>query len=771
MARPSTCSAEALETLVRAADGDARRALNLLEVAVDLARASDGAITETIALPRLSAGGYRRFDKEGEQFYDQISALHKSVRGTDPDAALYWLCRMLDGGCDPRYVARRVLRMASEDIGNADPRALALALEACEAYERLGSPEGELAIAQAVVFLACAAKSNAVYVAFGAAMDDAKRLGTLEVPLRLRNAPTGLMKDLGYGKGYRYAHDEPEAYAAGEKYFPDEMAARALLRARRARTRDPDPRGARTLPFALPLGGGRSGVRVRPCFSYNPLFSSFPSPQVPAMLDAKLLRTDLESVARNLARRGFELDVEHFRALEERRKAAQVAADEIRAARNAHAKKVGMAKGKGEDIASLLAEGEALARKLAGLDQEQAAVQAEFDAIVLGLPNLLHDSVPDGRDESANVEVRRWGTPREFEFTPLDHVAIGEKLALVDFEAAGRISGARFVVLKGGVARLQRALIQYMLDLHTSEHGYTEVYAPYLVSRQALVGTGQLPKFEADLFRVVGGESEYFLIPTAEVPVTNLVREAILEAEHVAAQIRRAHAVLPLGGRLLRQGHARHDPPAPVREGRAGADGAPGGFLRGARGTHRSRRSGAEGTGIALPRGGPVRRRHRFWRRQDLRSGGLAARAAEVPRDLLVQQLRGVPGAAHAGPLAQPGDRQARAVAHAEWFRRRGGPCAGRGARELPAGGRQRGRARGAAVRTWAARKSFADSLQFALRRGGRAVECTGLENRRPRKGIVGSNPTLSANSFRKRLTRARGNPCGSMSRGLHAPV
>jgi putative ATPase len=213
---------EALETLVRAADGDARRALNLLEVAFDLARASDGAVTETIAA-EVSAGGYRRFDKKGEQFYDQISALHKAVRGTDPDAALYWLCRMLDGGCDPRYVARRVLRMASEDIGNADPRALALALQACETYERLGSPEGELAIAQAVVFMACAAKSNAVYVAFGAAMSDAQRLGTLEVPLHLRNAPTGLMKGLGYGKGYRYAHDEPEGYAAGEKYFPDEM--------------------------------------------------------------------------------------------------------------------------------------------------------------------------------------------------------------------------------------------------------------------------------------------------------------------------------------------------------------------------------------------------------------------------------------------------------------------------------------------------------------------------------------------------------------------
>ena len=214
--------ADAIETLARAADGDARRALNLLEVALDLARSGAGTITEAIA-SEVSAGGYRRFDKKGEQFYDQISALHKSVRGSDPDAALYWLCRMLDGGCDPRYVARRVLRMASEDIGNADPRALALALQACETFERLGSPEGDLAIAQAVVFMACAAKSNAVYVAFGAAMEDARRHGTLDVPLRLRNAPTGLMKGLGYGKGYRYAHDEPDAYAAGERYFPDEM--------------------------------------------------------------------------------------------------------------------------------------------------------------------------------------------------------------------------------------------------------------------------------------------------------------------------------------------------------------------------------------------------------------------------------------------------------------------------------------------------------------------------------------------------------------------
>ncbi|MBP7608207.1 MAG: replication-associated recombination protein A [Steroidobacteraceae bacterium] len=213
---------DAIATLARAADGDARRALNLLEVAADLARAGTGTITDEIA-GEVSAGGYRRFDKKGEQFYDQISALHKAVRGTDPDAALYWLCRMLDGGCDPRYVCRRVIRMASEDIGNADPRALQLALEAAEAYERLGSPEGELALAQAVVFMAVAAKSNAVYVAYKAAMADAQKNGTLDVPMHLRNAPTRLMQGLGYGEGYRYAHDEPEGYAAGEKYFPDAM--------------------------------------------------------------------------------------------------------------------------------------------------------------------------------------------------------------------------------------------------------------------------------------------------------------------------------------------------------------------------------------------------------------------------------------------------------------------------------------------------------------------------------------------------------------------
>ncbi len=212
------------QQFAEAADGDARTLLNLLEIAAELAAAKNSAtINESIAIEVLS-GGVRRFDNQGEEFYNQISALHKSVRGSSPDASLYWLCRMMDGGCDLSYLARRIVRMASEDIGNADPRALQIAINAWEAQERLGSPEGELALAQAVVYLACAPKSNAVYMAYHAAMRDAKQSGSLGVPVHLRNAPTKLMKSLDYGKEYRYAHDEPEAYAAGENYFPDALA-------------------------------------------------------------------------------------------------------------------------------------------------------------------------------------------------------------------------------------------------------------------------------------------------------------------------------------------------------------------------------------------------------------------------------------------------------------------------------------------------------------------------------------------------------------------
>ena len=226
LAEPVAVEADARKLIALAADGDARRALNLLELAADLAEQRDGVLTIDLTVANeVAEGGRRRFDKQGEYFYDQISALHKSIRGSDPDASLYWLMRMLDGGCDPLYIARRLIRVASEDIGNADPRALRLCLDACETFERLGSPEGELAIAQAAVFLACAAKSNAVYKASKLAAADAEKYGSLEVPMHLRNAPTRLMKELGYGDNYRYAHDEEGGIAAGENYFPEDMPA------------------------------------------------------------------------------------------------------------------------------------------------------------------------------------------------------------------------------------------------------------------------------------------------------------------------------------------------------------------------------------------------------------------------------------------------------------------------------------------------------------------------------------------------------------------
>ena len=255
------------------------------------------------------------------------------------------------------------------------------------------------------------------------------------------------------------------------------------------------------------------------------------------MLDSRLLRTDPGAVAANLARRGFVLDTAQLGVLEDRRKVLQLELDRLRNERNTRSKAIGRAKAQGQDIAPLLAEVEDLGGALARVEADFAALQAELDRLLLGLPNLLHASVPDGRDETANVEIRRHGEPRCFGFVPLDHVALGEKLGGLDFELAGRITGARFAVMSGGVARLHRALAQFMLDLHTREHGYTEVYVPYLVNRQTLTGTGQLPKFEADLFALRGREDlaeaeslqDLFLIPTAEVPVTNFVRDRILE--------------------------------------------------------------------------------------------------------------------------------------------------------------------------------------------------------------------------------------------------
>jgi seryl-tRNA synthetase len=241
------------------------------------------------------------------------------------------------------------------------------------------------------------------------------------------------------------------------------------------------------------------------------------------VLDPKLLRAEPASVAANLARRGFQFDAGAFAALEERRKSAQIRADALRNERNARSKAIGKAKAQGQDVAPLLKDVETVGGQLESADAELADAQAKLERLALELPNLLHASVPEGRDESSNLELRRVGEPRQFDFEPRDHVALGELDGGLDFEAAGRISGARFVVLRGAVARMHRALAQFMLDLHTREHGYRELYVPYLVSRQTLTGTGQLPKFEQDLF----------LIPTAEVPVSNLVRDQIVAPEQL----------------------------------------------------------------------------------------------------------------------------------------------------------------------------------------------------------------------------------------------
>ncbi|MDE2024322.1 MAG: serine--tRNA ligase [Gammaproteobacteria bacterium] len=247
------------------------------------------------------------------------------------------------------------------------------------------------------------------------------------------------------------------------------------------------------------------------------------------MLDPKLLRTDPESVARNLARRGFVLDTAVYARLEARRKELQTRMEQLRNERNTRSKDIGMAKSKGQDAVPLLAQVADLGDKLTKAEQDFNAVEAELTAFQLDLPNLLHDSVPEGRDETTNKEIRRWGKPRKFDFTVRDHVDLGAPGGRMDFESAAKLSGARFVVLRGVLAKLQRALTQFMLDVHTRDHGYQELYVPYLVNGAALTGTGQLPKFEQDLFGVQG-EQHYFLVPTAEVPVTNLARDEILEA-------------------------------------------------------------------------------------------------------------------------------------------------------------------------------------------------------------------------------------------------
>jgi seryl-tRNA synthetase len=250
------------------------------------------------------------------------------------------------------------------------------------------------------------------------------------------------------------------------------------------------------------------------------------------MLDPKLLRTQLDDVASALARRGFTLDTARIGELEARRKDLQVQTQELQNERNTRSKSIGKAKAAGEDIAPLLQEVADLGDRLKAAEADLAGLQAELESIVLGIPNLPHESVPDGRDENDNAEVRRWGEPPQFDFEPLDHVDLGARRNLMDFETAVKLTGSRFVVLHGAMARLHRALIQFMLDLHSVVHGYEEVYVPYLVNADSLRGTGQLPKFEEDLF-ALQGEQNYYLIPTAEVPVTNIARDEILDADAV----------------------------------------------------------------------------------------------------------------------------------------------------------------------------------------------------------------------------------------------
>ncbi|MCU7881990.1 MAG: serine--tRNA ligase [Candidatus Thiodiazotropha sp. (ex Lucinoma aequizonata)] len=250
------------------------------------------------------------------------------------------------------------------------------------------------------------------------------------------------------------------------------------------------------------------------------------------MLDPRLLRNNLGEVAQQLARRGYQLDTQQISELEERRKRLQVESQELQNTRNSRSKSIGKAKAAGEDIQPLLAEVAQLGNKLKALQEELTQVQEKLSDITLGIPNLPHESVPDGRDEADNREEQQWGEPRSFDFKPKDHVDLGDANGLLDFEAAARITGSRFAVMAGPLARLHRALIQFMLDTHTTEHGYTEVYVPYMVNKDSLRGTGQLPKFEDELFKLCG-ESEYYLIPTAEVPVTNLIREQIIEADYM----------------------------------------------------------------------------------------------------------------------------------------------------------------------------------------------------------------------------------------------
>jgi seryl-tRNA synthetase len=404
------------------------------------------------------------------------------------------------------------------------------------------------------------------------------------------------------------------------------------------------------------------------------------------MLDIQLLRKDLERTAARLATRGFVVPVDLYQDLEARRKTAQTAKEELQARRNALAKQIGAAKGRGEDVSALLEESAQLPLRLKQLEADDSQIQQQLNELLAGFPNLPHDSVPVGDDEAGNVEVSRWGQAREFDFEVADHVDVGTPLGL-DFETGIKLSGARFTMMRSGIAQLHRAIAQLMLDVHTSEHGYTECYTPYIVNGATLYGTGQLPKFEADLFAVKKGGQEgddeaLYLIPTSEVSLTNSVRGDILE-----------QSALPL--RLT-----AHTPCFRSEAGSHGRD------TRGMIRQHQfdkvemvqittpeqsyaaleQMRIHAETIlqrlGTAVSRDGALHWRYGFYRRQDIRSGSLVAVTELLPRDFVTVELRGISGAPHANALSQ-GRWQAGTGAYPQWLGAGGGTHAGGNSREL----------------------------------------------------------------------------------------
>jgi seryl-tRNA synthetase len=359
------------------------------------------------------------------------------------------------------------------------------------------------------------------------------------------------------------------------------------------------------------------------------------------MLDPALLRHQPADLAERLrTSRGFELDVSALESLEADRKRIQVRTQELQSLRNSRSKAIGQAKAKGEDVSAIMAEVAAFADELKASEVALDELREKIEAISMGIPNLPADDVPAGADENDNVEQARWGTPRQFDFKVLDHVELGARNGWLDGETAAKLSGSRFTVLRGPIARLHRALAQFMLDLHTGEHGYEETNVPLLVNADSLRGTSQLPKFEEDLFKTAVGDSTRYLIPTSEVPLTNIVRDEIVDAERLPLRMT-AHSMCfraeaGSGGRDVRGMIRQH----PVREGRAGLDQPPGRQRRRAPAHDPLRRSGAGKAGPAVPQGAAVHRRHGLLGGEDLRPGSLAAVAGDLPRDLLVLELR-----------------------------------------------------------------------------------------------------------------------------------